>query len=105
MIEKGKITLKSLNHKIDILGLEFDDKFDHLEKRMDGRMLLIAEKVDILAREVNERMERFDESNQKNGVLLENLDSKFDFALEGYGSLKELVILMNERLNVLENRV
>jgi hypothetical protein len=73
MLEKKNTGNKNLNKKVDALY----EEFGHLEKRMDGRMLLIAEKVNILQKRVDERMDRFEESNRKNGVLLEKLDAKF----------------------------
>jgi len=95
-------TVDSIDKKIDGLNGEFRDKFDHLKKGVDGRMLLIITKLDLVEKKVNERMDRFEESNRKTGLLLEKLDSKFDFALEGYSSLKALIEGMNDRMTALE---
>jgi hypothetical protein len=90
----------SKNIQKGIVGLR--EEFDHLEKRMDGRILLIAEKINSLAKRVDERMDRFEESNRKNGVLLEKLDTKFDLSLEGYSSLKERTDKLEDRVSILE---
>ena len=68
---KLKITLKTLDEKINYLG----KRIDHIE-----------------------------ESNRKNGVLLEKLDAKIDLSLEGYSSQKEPIEKINERVSVLEGR-
>ncbi|HUC02023.1 MAG TPA: hypothetical protein VMA75_03910 [Candidatus Paceibacterota bacterium] len=107
MLEKENIVLKNLDKRVGAL----EDKVDHLKKEVDGRTLLILTKLDSVAKRVDERMDffekkmdQYEESNRKTGLLLEKLDSKFDFALEGYGSLKALIEGMNERLILLEER-
>lgn len=84
MLEKENTILKNLDKKMEALDRKVDGlagEFNHLKKQVDGRILLIAEKMNSVAKRVDERMDRFEESNRKNGILLEKLDGKFDLAL------------------------
>ena len=46
MIEKENIVLKCLDKKVETLG----EQFGQLKKEMDGRMLIIIERIDILGK-------------------------------------------------------
>jgi chromosome segregation ATPase len=88
--------VEALERKVEAL----DRKVEALERKVDA----LDRKMDLFEKRVTERMDRLEESNRKIGVLLEKLDSKFDFALEGYGLLKERTDKLENRVEVLEER-
>ena len=83
--EEKKVTLEDINNSLKSI----DKRFDSLDKKVDHLGI---------------RADNLDRSYHYIGVQMEKLETKFDLALEGYGSLKELGEKMNERLNVLEGR-
>ena len=101
MVEKENTILKSLDKRVGAL----EDNVKSLDKKvwfLDKKVEAIDKKIDGFVVKFDERMDRFEESNRKTGLLLEKLDSKFDFALEGSGSLKTLIEGMNDRVTALE---
>lgn len=102
--EQKKISLEDINDSLKGIDGRFgdidkhfekiDERFDGIDKRFDS----LDKKVDILTT----RVDNLDRSYRYIGLQMEKLETKFDLALEGYNSLKELGEKMNERLNVLE---
>lgn len=95
--EEKKISLGDINGSLQAIDVRFNGIDKHLEG-MDKRFDSLDKKVDHLGI----RVDNLDRSYHYIGVQMEKLETKFDLALEGYGSLKELSEKMNIRLNALE---
>lgn len=108
MIEKEKTILRNLDKRTEVLEVKIqtlNKKLEIFDEKLDKFALEFNKKIDHIGGKMvsfEGRMDRFEESNRKIGILLERLDTKFDFAIEGYGSLKTLIEGMNERLTTLE---